>query len=257
MKYLKFQYQLSIQLDKDIHHHYFTLKCLPKTENGQNVIQLKTRINADYYSISQDSFSNKMIYGYKEDPHQSLHIFIQGKVATHPYPYEDEYLLPVYKLATKQTKISQEMIDFLSQLDIKENRKDMWLLMNRIHEYMTYQKNVTDTNTTASDAFHLRKGVCQDYAHIMIAMLRYLHIPCRYVAGIMENENYTHAWVEVYFEHLWYGFDPTNNVAIHDSYIVFARGRDAKDTLVNKGIYYGNCTSQKQSVNIVVEEYYD
>lgn len=63
MKYLKFQYQLSIQLDKDIHHHYFTLKCLPKTENGQNVIQLKTRINADYYSISQDSFSNKMIYG--------------------------------------------------------------------------------------------------------------------------------------------------------------------------------------------------
>ena len=64
----------------------------------------------------------------------------------------------------------------------------------------------------------------------MIAMLRYLHIPCRYVAGIMENENYTHAWVEVYLENKWYGFDPTNNTEVKDSYIVFARGRDAKDT---------------------------
>ena len=91
----------------------------------------------------------------------------------------------------------------------------------------------------------------------MIAMLRYLHIPFRYVAGIMENENYTHAWVEVYLENKWYGFDPTNNTEVKDSYIVFARGRDAKDTLVNKGIYYGECGMQKQKVHIVVEEYYD
>lgn len=257
MKTLRFQYQLSIFLEKEIHHHYFSLKCLPQTESGQNVKQLKTRINADYYSISQDSFSNKMIYGYKEKPHQNLDIYVEGRVDTHPYPYEDEHLLPVYKLSTKRTEMSKEMKDFLQDMHIENKKEDIWFLTNQINQHMTYQKNVTDTNTTASQAFVLKRGVCQDYAQIMIAMLRYLHIPCRYVAGIMENENYTHAWVEVYLENKWYGFDPTNNVEITDSYIVFARGRDAKDTLVNKGIYYGECRQQTQKVSIVVEECYD
>ena len=74
------------------------------------------------------------------------------------------------------------------------------------------------------------------------------------VATELRNENIN---AEVYLENKWYGFDPTNNTEVKDSYIVFARGRDAKDTLVNKGIYYGECGMQKQKVHIVVEEYYD
>lgn len=257
MKKLRFEYQLLIQLEEEINHHYFTLKCLPKTETGQTVKNLKTKINADYYSISKDSFSNKMIYGYKEKPHDNLNIYIEGKVETHQFPYEDNHLLPVYKLSTKYTEISKEMMTFLDDIKDESGFERVNHLMNKIYNYMTYQKNVTNTNTSAMIAFSLKKGVCQDYAQIMLAMLRYLGIPCRYVAGIMENESYTHAWIEVYLDQKWYGFDPTNNQVINDMYIVLARGRDAKDTLVNKGIYFGDCRNQNQDVRIVVEEYYD
>lgn len=259
MKRLRFQYQLNITLDSDINHHYFSLKCLPKTESGQTVMQVKTKLNADYYSISQDSFANKMIYGYKEQSHQNLNIYVEGKVEVHRYPFDDEHLLPIYKLPTKYTQVCQEMISFLDEY---QNQTDFDIviishLMKKIYHYMSYEKNITNTKTTAVEAFLLKKGVCQDYAHIMLSMLRYMHIPCRYVAGVMENEEYTHAWVEAYLDHKWYGFDPTNNQFIDDRYIVFARGRDAKDTLVNKGIYFGNSQNEQHEVSIIVEECYD
>lgn len=257
MKKLHFKYQLNITLDSDINHHYFSLKCLPKTETGQTVIQAKTKLNADYYSISQDAFSNKMIYGYKEQPHQNLDIYVEGKIEVHRYPFHDDHLLPIYKLPTKYTQICDEMLPLFKDEDSQTEFEMAHSLMNKIYNYMSYQKNITNTNTTASQAFLLKRGVCQDYAQIMLAMLRYLHIPCRYVAGIMENEQYTHAWVEAYLDKQWYGFDPTNNQCVNDMYIVFSRGRDAKDTLVNKGIYFGNSQNETHEVNIIVEESYD
>jgi len=257
MKKLHFQYQLNITLDSEINHHYFSLKCLPKTDKGQTVLQVKTKLNADYYSISQDSFSNKMIYGYKEQPHQNLNIYVEGKVETHRYPYNDDHLLSIYKLPTKYTQICDEMLSLLKDYHDCTEFEIAQDLMSQIYHYMTYEKNITNTNTTASEAFKLKKGVCQDYTQIMLSLLRYLKIPCRYVAGIMENEQYTHAWVEAYLNNQWYGFDPTNDKCVDDMYIVFARGRDAKDTLVNKGIYFGNSQSEKHEVKIVVEECYD
>lgn len=89
----------------------------------------------------------------------------------------------------------------------------------------------------------------------MAAITRKLKIPSRYVAGIMMNESTTHAWVEIFANNRWYGFDPTNNLLVNDTYLVFSRGRDYKDCLVNRGIFFSPFFArQSQTIFLNVEE---
>ena len=119
-----------------------------------------------------------------------------------------------------------------------------------------YISEATDIETTAAEALRLGKGVCQDYAHIMTAVMRYMKIPARYVNGLMIGEGFTHAWVEVYVNGGWYGFDPTNDLHIDEYYIKFAHGRDYGDCTVDKGRFLGNA-SQKLNIFVNVEDISD
>lgn len=93
----------------------------------------------------------------------------------------------------------------------------------------------------------MMRGVCQDEAHIMLALLRMKGIPCRYVMGYMLGEGSTHAWVEVLREEKWIGMDPTNRRMVNDEYITVSAGRDANDCPVNRGIFSGMAKQQSQS----------
>lgn len=260
MRELYFKYQFQTEFKEDINHHYFTLKCLPKTEARQTIQNLRVYINSDYHSMSQDSFHNKFIYGYKEKAHQLLKVSISGKAIVDWQQYEsDDELLAVYKLYSLYTHYDESMHILIQQTQevLEESDTDYQKalkIMDVVYHNMTYKKNVTTVHTTAKEAFALKEGVCQDYSHIMLTILRYFHIPCRYVSGLLEGEEFTHAWVEVYSLGRWYGMDPTNHLLVDDRYIVFARGRDAKDTLVNKGIFFGRSKDQTQDIQIVVEE---
>lgn len=110
--------------------------------------------------------------------------------------------------------------------------------MKRIHEDFSYQKGVSDTNTTSEQTFEKRMGVCQDFAHVLITLCRMAGIAARYAAGIMEGEGETHAWAEILSGGKWYGLDPTNNCVVDGRYIKFSHGRDCRDCLVNRGIYF-------------------
>ena len=260
MKEIQFSYRFQSEFKEPIHHHYYTLKCLPKTEARQKINNLKIYINSDYHSISEDCFHNKFVYGYKEQNHQLLEVYVSGNASVDWQNYEtDDQLLSVYSMPSTYTQYDENMkIHIQQSLELFENKDTNYQkalkVMKVVYENMTYQKGVTHVHTTAKEAFELRKGVCQDYSHIMLTVLRYLHIPCRYISGLVVDEEYTHAWIEVYSVGRWYGLDPTNHLLIDDNYIVFARGRDAKDTLVNKGIFYGPSKEQKQEIQIVVEE---
>ncbi len=105
----------------------------------------------------------------------------------------------------------------------------------------------TDARTTAEQAFQKGEGVCQDYAHCALALLRYYHIPCRYAAGIICGEGESHAWIEAECNGYLYGFDPTNNLLVSDGYLKFSGGRDAADCAVNRGVFKGVVT-QRQTV---------
>ena len=115
-------------------------------------------------------------------------------------------------------------------------------LNQAIYEMMEYQPLVTTTNTRASEVLVNPRGVCQDYSHLMLGILRHHRIPCRYVSGYLNQgqqfmgSTQLHAWVEVFIPELdWVGFDPTNNLFTDQHHIKVADGLDYTDCSPLKG----------------------
>jgi transglutaminase-like putative cysteine protease len=116
-----------------------------------------------------------------------------------------------------------------------------------------YAPQSTHVDSPIDDALQARQGVCQDFAHIMIALVRQLGIPCRYVSGYLVHrvqdhdrsaEDATHAWVEALLPDLgWVGFDPTNDLIAGDRHIRVAVGRDYADVPPTRGIFKGRADS--------------
>jgi transglutaminase-like putative cysteine protease len=110
---------------------------------------------------------------------------------------------------------------------------------------ITYRSGVTGTQTPAAMALHLGHGVCQDYAHIMLSVLRCLGIACRYVSGHLLGEGAPHAWVEVLLEaqhprdYAVVAYDPTHHRRAGTTYITVAVGRDFADVTMTSGVFSG------------------
>lgn len=110
-----------------------------------------------------------------------------------------------------------------------------------------YRKNVTRYDSTTDDFLQGEAGVCQDFTHLMLGVLRLRRVPCRYVSGYVHFESgdgalaQSHAWVEFYAPGAgWIPFDPTHNREIDERYVVVGHGRTYDDVPPNKGIYRGN-----------------
>jgi transglutaminase-like putative cysteine protease len=125
-------------------------------------------------------------------------------------------------------------------------------LNKKIFDLMTYRGGVTTTATTAAQVQKTRIGVCQDYAHFMIAVLRALNLPARYVSGYLRTlpiegvekrrgADQSHAWCSAWAGDAigWVDFDPTNNLLVHDEHVTLAWGRDFQDVSPLRGIILG------------------
>jgi transglutaminase-like putative cysteine protease len=123
-----------------------------------------------------------------------------------------------------------------------------------IHEHFVYAPDVTLATSPIDDVLALGKGVCQDFTHLMIAILRSFGVPARYVSGYIHRENaesQSHAWCELWLPEVgWRGVDPTNNRVVDGSFVKVGIGRDFTDVPPNKGIYRG---SADQSISVRVE----
>ena len=131
--------------------------------------------------------------------------------------------------------------------------------VDAVRGHLQYRLGATGVHTSAVEAWHERKGVCQDFAHVTLAMLRSLGLPCRYVSGYLHPkqtaaigetiEGESHAWVE-WWDGAWVGYDPTNGRPVGDQHVAVARGRDYDDVAPLKGIYSGPKSS---GLGVVVE----
>jgi transglutaminase-like putative cysteine protease len=110
-----------------------------------------------------------------------------------------------------------------------------------VHEKMEYMPLSTNPRTTAREAFLQKRGVCQDFAHILLSLLRLEKIPCRYIAGLASDYGETHAWVEAEVNGKFYGIDPTRNKFIDENYLTLTRGRDFDDCAIERGVLKGFC----------------
>ncbi len=135
-------------------------------------------------------------------------------------------------------------------------------LNTAIYDTFEYMPRSTRVDSPIDDALASRRGVCQDFTHIMIGLVRELGIPCRYVSGYLfqstrnvdrSTRGATHAWIEALLPGLgWVGFDPTNNLIASDRHIRVAIGRDYADVPPTRGVFTGEGKGEL-AVDVVVE----
>jgi transglutaminase-like putative cysteine protease len=136
-------------------------------------------------------------------------------------------------------------------------------LMHRIRSEFRYDPKATVISTPLDEVFEKRHGVCQDFAHVMIAGLRGLGLPAAYVSGYLrtipppgkprlQGADATHAWVSLWCGETlgWIGFDPTNDLLVENDHIILGVGRDFSDVSPVDGIIVG---SPKQKLNVAVD----
>ena len=130
-----------------------------------------------------------------------------------------------------------------------------------VYDNFEYIKGVTTVETTLDEIWKIKAGVCQDFAHILMEMLRLVHIPARYVSGYictykngLRGEGATHAWAEAYIPDFgWLGIDPTNNCVANETHVRLAVGRNFTDCSPVKGVYKGSY-AHKLEVAVSVDE---
>lgn len=258
MQTLYYDYSMKIHYTVPVSVCNFTIKCIPKADDRQKPETMHIELDpAVPYKVSEDAFGNRQIYGRVDVPHDTFHFHICGTVAIVQILYEehvDEDRIMIYRNPYGLNKPGETIRSYFDQLEIDAERPyDTCLeIMHNLHRDMTYTKGCTGVNTDAETAFRMKKGVCQDYSHIFLSLLHLAGIPARYVAGLIEGEGETHAWVEALCKEQWIGFDPTNDILVADGHIKLGEGRDASDCMINRGIMRGG-GEQTQEISVTVE----
>ena len=212
----------------------------------------------DYYGNEAGSFMNIA-------PHKELRIDSNIVVITKAIRFPtDEIAIELQWDHLIQIKYVAPYIDFLKQEffdalpEVKQiadagfyKSVSVFVAVQQLNTYVfenfQYIQGITSVETTLDEVWKLRAGVCQDFAHMLLVMLRLLNIPARYVSGYvcphdhnLRGEGATHAWVEAYIPFYgWLGLDPTNNCIVSDGHVRLAIGRSFSDCSPVKGTYKG------------------
>lgn len=162
-----------------------------------------------------------------------------------------------FRMPSHFIQATPTLLDLARELGVERRTDPLSLLReltSQIADSFVYAPQTTRVDSPIDEALLARRGVCQDFSHIMIALVRRIGIPCRYVSGYLfhrtedhdrSEEDATHAWVEAFLPELgWVGFDPTNNLIAGERHIRVAVGRDYADVPPTRGIYRGQATSQ-------------
>lgn len=260
MKKWKLVYEQIDSFDTPVTGHYYSLRCLPKMLPAQQVESCEYAISpANKVVKSLDSFENELLSGSILEPHNCFSVKMKAIVSTKNLlnPEKRQYhQLGMYRYTSELTRAGARIHALHRNLPERADKSD-WERTTEIllilWESFRYLRGSTGINTTAEEAFAQGCGVCQDYAHILLALCRKEGMTARYVAGAIPGEGQTHAWIEVWQEGKWKGFDPTNRKETDEEYISFAYGRDALDCGINRGIFLGNAR-QMQNVYVRMEE---
>lgn len=207
---------------------------------------------------SLGQFGSRRIYGCIEQPHTDFTIRVSGQVKTGTAIFEEYSEDPlesaVFRVQSGLTQPGPSIRAFHDSLPLSGNAYDRALTIRRaVHEAFRYLPGITTAHESGEAAFSRREGVCQDYAHVMLSLLRMEGIPARYVTGMLLGEGASHAWVEAQCRGYWYGFDPTNDLLVDDSYIRVSCGRDSADCAIIRGTFLG-LAAQVQREQVTVEK---
>lgn len=220
-----------------------------------------------------DHFGNAVHYFDIPGHHMKLEVTVESAVDTRPGPELPEALPDDAWATVDDAAVSAEHLDWLlpsafttptarlqafaEEIGFRRG-PDPLTTLRQLNETLfnafEYRPSSTHVHSLMDEALEARAGVCQDFSHIMIALVRGIGIPCRYVSGYIApresandraGDNATHAWVEAWLPTLgWVGFDPTNNVVAGRRQIAVAVGRDYADVPPARGVFKGDAGSE-------------
>lgn len=219
----------------------------------QQVLKHEVNITGDpSLFIYADHWGNRTGVFTLTEPHYELTIDSRLVVDVHEHYIEDTTpLTEMMRLDYSRPDDldhTERIMGILSQCPYTNDSHAIAAWCNHhVFEHFTYEKGITTIETTVDDILRHGKGVCQDFAHVLLQLLRTAGIPARYVSGYicpnkngMRGEGATHAWVEVWLEGKgWKGLDPTNDVWVSMNHIRLAVGRDFNDCSPAKGTFKG------------------
>ena len=245
------------------------LRLRPRDWKGQTVVEWTSHITGGTHELSyEDPFLNKTDLVRLTPDATNIEITSHGIVETEDYngivgAHRGLTPLWLYKQPTRLTAAGNRIRQLAAQFRSTQEHVDeiAWLhdIAAAIKEAVLYSKGETTAETTAEIALSAGQGVCQDHAHIMIAVARNLGYPARYVSGYLLIEGQTlqeasHAWCEVWTENLgWVGFDVSNGISPDTRYARVALGRDYMDAAPILGIRLGTAT-EALSVSLQVQQ---
>ncbi|TFZ07624.1 transglutaminase family protein [Ramlibacter humi] len=250
----------------------------PQDRDGQRLLRHSLGIEPEpvQWSESQDAFGNTRCFFGLQAAHEHLRVVAESVVSTsaHELPatslaWEDarerlryhrsaeydpaaEFLFASPYVQRHADLAAYARASFTPRRPLVDAARE---LAHRIHEDFAYVSQATDASTPALEALALRKGVCQDFAHVMLGCLRSLGLPARYVSGYLLTEpppgqarlvgsDASHAWASVYLpadggRGQWIELDPTNDRVAGEDYVRLAIGRDYSDVSPMRGVIHG------------------
>lgn len=241
----------------------------PRTEGIQRCLSFKLTLNPTANIMIYRDYLGNVVHNFDiPGQHRSLTITAEAQVEMKSAPELPERLAPETwdELDTSEfdnllpssfTHPTPLLDDLAHELNITRRDDPLTLLRElntAIYDAFEYGQEVTKVDSPIDDALRARSGVCQDFSHIMLALLRPLGIPCRYVSGYLYTrgdkntrsaEDASHAWVEALLPKLgWIGFDPTNNLIAGERHIRVAVGRDYADVPPTRGVFKGRADTE-------------
>lgn len=252
---LHFSYDILLEFSQPVREHDFVLRCIPDSFPGQEILDSTLTFEPQAaYTMQRDGFGNLLQIGRISQLHDHFRYTLKGTARVSVSQREPERPMAVFRYPSDYTQPWPGLTGLLEQWDLPSNPKERaWKLMTLVHEQMEYAPGTTGVHTTAEQAFVSGKGVCQDYAHIYLAMARQAGLTARYVNGLPEGEGVSHAWCEVWLDGIWTGIDPTRRQWTDDGYIRFGVGRDFGDCPIERGVFLGG-GNQTQTVFMRVWE---
>ena len=249
----RYQFDTHLEFSTSVYQHSFKLRCIPAANGVQQPAAVRVEVEPFASLVrGKDAFGNHIVTGELIREQRSFTIRSYGIVETQTYRLREK-CIPYYFCPSALIAADKRLLQLIDDRLAKDKQEQALAIADAVWRHMHYAPGITDTTTTASEAFALGKGVCQDFAHLMIALCRIQGIAARYVCGFMQGEGVTHAWVEIFDGSHWLAIDPTHNRLIDEGYIKLAHGRDANDCPVNRGVFFGNAL-QTTKVGVSVEE---
>ena len=262
--------------DRPVRESVMELWMQPQKRSTQRLISFELEIDpaAQLFSYA-DTFGNAVYHFDIPQPHDRLTITARSAIETEPPPALPDGLDRGEWDRLKSDFVRGEHFDFLhghgftdptqalagfiaqhnlDELRVRDPLSAVRELNQVLFEAFAYEAGVTRADSPIDDVLKAGKGVCQDFAHVMLAICRGWGLPARYVSGYLftdrkagdrSDPDATHAWVEVYLPSLrWVGFDPTNNIVAGERHVACAVGRDYSDVPPTRGVYKGEAESE-------------